>query len=439
MKILDTLNLGSVGGTDSLVFSGFPDEHVCAGLRLRCSVPVTNGSGGTISALTTADVKDITAHIFGALSLSYGDGNRYVAYGAVPGVELRNVYRAIEEDEVPAVIVGGSIANAASGTVIVDLLLPFRVSRFRGTQRMPGTTQMRTMRLDVVEGASATITAARWTRAAGNLAIDVIPVTRFGPDYWAPILSLARVNQARLTATGPDGLTLIAWEQSATLAATTLLRAWIFIGGRAVHENIQPAVIADEYVRDLDQGGANIADEVTVIYAGAKLDELEALPAGPLEIRQNGQELATIQLRALYYPDLPEAGAEAARLGARRRGEPVLASAMVPSEQYGSAPSPTMPVRLYGPSETEFTMRAGLLSDAQGSGVNLSIPQHVQAQATAVTAGAADPYSKIQAATKAQKIAALQVPGATATTGHGRGASLGRQGIRQVFSPLFQR
>ncbi len=66
----------------------------------------------------------------------------------------------------------------------------------------------------------------------------------------------------------------------------------------------------------------------------------------------------------------------------------------------------------------------------------LSIPQTVQGHVAAVAAYSSGPERRA-ALTKAQKMVSLQVPGAVNTGGKGRGADLGRAGIRAVFAKHF--
>src|SRR5258706_9487986 len=195
MKVLNSLTLGAVGATDNLKLDNFPEGHQCVGLRLRCTAPITASSTHTGTA---ADLKNIIDHFLKSLTLSYGDGFKHVPYAAVPGAELRDVYRAMEEDEVQNGVVGFSYVNATAYTHKFDLFIPFRTTRCVGKQKLPGTTQMRSMKIEVVEDAGAIAGGGHSRTAAVNCTIDVIPVTIPGPDEWASVLSYGRINQAKL-------------------------------------------------------------------------------------------------------------------------------------------------------------------------------------------------------------------------------------------------
>lgn len=437
MKLIGTITIPQEGQGGTLEFAKFiPDGVQCEGLRLRVSGPLKNigGAGYTPDA---TDLLNWVKHVFASLLLSYGDGDAHVILAAIGGALLRTEYRFMEEEEFPTdVITGGAIGAGATATRKFSIYIPFTSSKHPTDDygRM-GSTQLRTMKLTVNEDGNKTIKAAQLERGAGNVTIDVVPNFRAGPDTWAAPLTVGQSNVAELEVEGEDGLTVAAWDENATTAATTLTRFSATIGGKPEHEQIEPVFISDEYNRQLDQGGANISDTVTPLYVASKQRPLYMAPHGRPKFRQNTQELTSWKLRQLYFPVLDDAEqAEAALTKAKAIKGPVLATRLqAPAGSWPGAPA-CMPVRLYASDAPEFHTLPGIVADQDGN-VRPVIPGAILKAALGRTGATTDAMEKDATARNVQKVIAKHM-GAVNTAGNKAGTW--KTAVQGALSGLFK-
>lgn len=432
MELLNTMSTGAAGATDTLRLTTFREGMQAEGLRLRCKWPVTVGTAGTP---TTSDLVSCLKYFLSALSLKHGPSQEHTAYDSVPGDELRSIYRAVEMDEVPNNFVGVA-QTAAAHTWQADLFLPFRHPMMRGRQRRPGWTQCRSMRLDVVEGSSLTAGALNLSRTAGNATVDIIPVYRPGKDTIAPVLSYRRINSPRLDVEGPDGLVLVAWDANAAYASNGLTKYSAQVGGRPLITNLGPDIVNDEWSRLIDAGGSNVTDVVTLVYFADPWSDIDHAPAGRLTLQQADQYLTTLMLRVLYWPDLGESEAAYVQYAARERKEAVVGSKAAPPAGADPGANATAPLELVHAKDPAFFTAPGIGATPDGT-TFLSVPQVAIAAGSAAVNGAAAGTGQA-VASQVQRAVAQRVPGAIATSGHTRGGTLGRQGIRSTFAPLFR-
>lgn len=430
MKKFETLALTGVGDSKDIDFKKYPKGKQCEGIKLRCRVPVKNISAGPYSP-TAADFAAMLDKLIGALELKGGQGQRYLIYSGAKGSEMRTLYRLFQQSEVPtwnetaaATFIGTSIAAAAVVYVDFDLFIPFAPHRFKGTPRKPGSSQMSTLylKLDVATDTNvfkvATLEIEFATAAA---MIDVVPVDEPGPDQWVPWLSYRKINEARLGADGVDGLTFFLFDANAAYAATALTSYSLKIGDAMVHENVKPAYTQDEWSRDFDQGGSDPTDAITLLHFVRRNTDLDKVKHGVPHFEQYNQDLATIELRQVYYPALhEEAGAEGAAVAAQRKSQPVLASKPAPPAGALFGVETTLPIRLHTPDDHEYHTSPGILGMPNGH-TELSIPPNVQHEVKAAVAMASSDQAKAAMLDKARKVILARIPGGTNSNGAGQG------------------
>jgi hypothetical protein len=436
MLKLDTLNFGAVGAQQTLLFSkaALPKGKVYSGIRLLCAVPVTIvGTPTGDAALLKATMK----HAIEALTLKYGYPTRgKVVYSAVDGGQLRNVYRFIEQDEVSNDIIGTAY-TAGAKTLTFDLFIPFVAPRWAGRQRLPGSVQVETMELVIRESQNATIGAH--SRTAGqSQTITVIPVYRdaTGPEVWTPLISFEPLTSNRLTAESKPALVLGAWEETATLAATTLTSFDLDIGPKRMHEQLNPIEVDREIKRQGDQGGSFISDDVTPLYEAEPRADLNELPHGKLFFRQPSQLVASLAIGCVFIPEVDaEEAAMAARAGVAALESPVLASRVDVDDQAHPGAAATSPIELLTPKAEKFVLRAGHLAttprDAQ-----ITVPPVLTATVEGQAAAAGDTATKRAVVATSQRRIIRQIAGAVSAEGSTRGD--GKAIVRSSFSHHFK-
>ena len=436
MELLNSLFTGAAGGTDNLVLTNWRQGMQATGLRLRGRLPIAIGAGGTP---TLTDLYNVVAYFLGSFTLRYGPNQEILAYDGVPGNELMNVYRAVFQD-VPYNDLGtvgtsfvGNAQTTGNKTLTVDVEVPFVHPQHYGTQRRPGWTQGRSMRLELVEGATLTPGSLTITRqSAVNAQWDVIPLYRPGEDQWSPILAYRRINSQRLDAVGPPGVPVAVWDDNAAGISTSITKFRLFVGANEVHSNIVPANIWAEWLSYIDQGGSDMfLTHGTPLYVTDPTEDVDELPHGPITITLNNQDVAQLKIRILYYPDLGETAHDSAlEYVARTKGRSINASVADPSNtdsDFGSAS--TRPVKLIDSSDARFYQRSGMHVHANGTKQAHLSPTDVAgiAAASAVSqkAGAGDTAAQLGA-----KRTLLKVPGAVGWDGHSRGGETRKAGVK---------
>jgi hypothetical protein len=421
MKILNSITTAGNNGNDNLVFQSFPDGKQCIGLRLRLTVPLTVASGG--GTVATANLQAILAH-FTPMRLNYGANQDHPIWPSVGLDDIRTAIRQATQRDIQTSIPIGTAVNAGALSPTFDLFWPFEVPRFRGHQKFPGTSQMRTFKLEVAEGGSSAMDSL-FSRAAGNATWDVVPVYIDGPDQWSPVLSLFKMTSPRLEAIGPDGLTLAAWDANAVAASTAIVRFSNIVGSEVIDDAIYPALMTDENLRQLSPGGSNIDDTVTTVYLAPTHGDLEAMIPGPLMFRLVNQDVVSILLRGLYFPPINESeGAEAAVVASQRRNVPVLATGVVRSAGSHAAAGSVAPLALPTNGDAAFYARAGKVGFPNGQSTT-SVPATLTnaAQASAAPHGGAGSAAGSKVARATARGIHAQIPGGISTRGARQGSA----------------
>lgn len=419
MELLNSLSTGGAGATDNLVLANWREGMQAQCLRLRLHMPVVVGTAGTP---TLTDVKNLLAYFLGSFTLRYGPSQDLIAYNAVPGNEVLSVYRYIFQD-VPWNDWVGVAQTTGAKTFNLELAVPFDMPGFDGLQRRPGWTQGRTIRLEVVEGVTAlTAGALALTRGAGNATIDVIPDYIPGSDDWAPILTYARINSPRLDAVGPAGTCVGAWDDNAAQSATVITKFRLYLGTAEINSNVVPSNVWSRWESYVDQGGSDVSDTVTLLYVVDPWANIDEIPSGAVTFLLNNQDIATIHLRVLMYPDLTDSQADGAtEFASRVKGQPVNASTKDPetkSPDKGSASH--RPMTFHTSDSSAFYTRSGLVGAGGGKAPQTYVsPNDAHSAATAI--GAAHSIGAgSQAAGAATGKMLSRIPGGITSEGKGR-------------------
>lgn len=422
MEILRTLITTAANDSDEAYLDNWSDGMAAEGIYLDIDMPVTCGANGTP---TLVDLKDVLAYFLGIFSLSYGALRQHKPYIGVDGSKLRNVHRTMTMTEVWNDFVG----VAAQGTIAAHVwrarifITPNR-QKADGLNRALGWTQGRSIQLANKEGAALTAGALVKSRTAAlNATTRVVAAYRMGEDNFTHLPFYREVNRAALDVTGPDGKLLAFWDDNAAYAATAIGKYSLKLGKKEYFRQVEPKYAYYDYVRDLDAGGSDIADEVTQLYMADPFADEREIPTGIPYLKLIAQDVATIKARFVYLPVVSDEEATTVIAeAAKSRGEEVTGTLTNPPEretQNGSAA--TSQIELVGATHPKFGQEPGLAADTHGN-VRVHVPEGVAWGARGLPPGLRR---------RAQKLLSLRVPGATTTDGKGRTGSI-REFVRNI-------
>jgi hypothetical protein len=435
MKILRTLVTNGLGDSDTDQLENWDPGMAAEGVWLEGELPVTVGTPGTP---TVADLRNILAGFLGAFTLRYRLGQQYTPYEAIPGDTLRNVHRAMTLREVYNDFVGAA-QTAGAKTFRVRLFLTPNRMNAKGAQRFIGWTQGRTMEVIIAESGSAfTAGALNLTRtAAVNATWRLIPAYRVGPDQFTHLPHYREVNRAATDVAGPDGKHLVVWDDNAAFAASVIGKYSVRIGEHQVIDQVEPRYIDEDYAREVASiGGADISDEVTILYAADPYEAEEKLLTGAPYVKLVSQDVASILARFLYFPSITDVEALAITAGAvREAGEDMSAQLPEPpADPRHNGHQAVAPLEFVRRDDARFHVWPGLMASKESGSVIPFVPRAAVAAAGALKAAAGDASAEAMAR-KAQKLTLLRMPGVTASSGRGRGNI--RNAARAAFGGLF--
>lgn len=438
MKTGNSLSTVGPGLSADLDLTDAPAKSQFDGLNLKIKYPFT-----VTTAPVTGDVALLTKIInaaIGSLTLEHGPkGRRSNAYNAAKGEEIENAHRYAMRNMPPNNIVGTVFAVGAQ-VGEVTLQLPFFVRWLRGERKRPGTSQVRAMKLKIVEAALVAHTNVART-AGAQVVREVEFLNRPGPDIHAQILTLTREQSPKKNTTGPDGLTVGAWLVNSKAADTTLKAFKVMVGGVLVHDLQTPAGLAAAFDEEhQDVGGGTITDTVTPIYFATDNEEIDELVHGPVEFEMSEQDIASVQLHVLHYPALSEAEAKQETIDeANTKQTPVLMTLLERSAFAHPGAAAVANRRPVTPSDARFVSEPGLVATVGAQDAQPSVPAHIigateQGARAVASQGAhvADAFAR-----RIQKLTAMKTPGVTTTTGKGLGSI--RTTIRGAFRGAFKR
>jgi len=255
-RLASVSSASALGNFPAIKLDSFKEGLLCAALVLRIAYPGAVASAGMTSNLATeGHISTILDSMIGTLTLGYGDNAKRKVYVGVTGSELRHVHRAALARDT---FNNWDLTTTGNKTITVDVVIPFCIPGLKdGMLRLPGTTQMRSMELNIQEGASISISAGgTLTRQSGaNVTIDVDPLTLPSPDkrdQWSSILSYYKHNSSELKARTPQGVHAFAWLANSAYASTAVtffsLSATASGVVQELAESVPPYIAQDHYL-----------------------------------------------------------------------------------------------------------------------------------------------------------------------------------------------
>jgi hypothetical protein len=419
MHRLGTLTLGNLGSNDAFILKNVKKGKRirCIKLRLHAPIVVANAI-----AAVAADLNRLLQHFFAGVKLSHGPERKLIAIDGIDGGELRTLQRFMTQNEVPNDFVG-TTPTAAAHTFEATLAYYFAPTWQKGVKRYPGSSQVANMEIEVNE--SNTDVAAGGlglTRGVGNATIDVIVEYLPGPDKVAPVISYRKLDQARLDVQGPDGLTLAMFDNNAAHDATAIGDYNFSVGAEQVIFSVKPKEIGQLWREQLDAGGSDPLDTVTLTYSVDPQADTETWPTGPAKLELLNQDVATQKARVLYYPHDGEATErKKAEDIATRNETTVLLERELPTHP-DAVPGAAafMPATIRTPGDNAFRSAAGLMAPPQGT-AQVVVPDHLRQQlAAGVRAASVDAQPSV--AGRLANQLAMRIPGALSSMGERTGA-----------------
>lgn len=290
MRLVQAFNQNTAQGSLGLmpVPVDFPKGAVCSRIRLK-AVFNLNKSTATAYVITVADAVGLFQQIFGATEIKFGDSNYEVIDDSIPFNTARQMAVAMSERDMVVALAGNSVQlNALTATSLggTGLTVPgtgnlpgvtFEFIRHfvyeRSNQDIhewcPGTTQMKTLRLQIVAGPTPNISAASVT-ITGTIAITVLfDTTEAETDRWCRPIRTYRNSTSGIQQEGPGGGggLLGFWESTQPGPTTTLT---VFELKRDNDTDIHNAITAADVVRGqqslLPPGTFDLNTLVTCLY-----------------------------------------------------------------------------------------------------------------------------------------------------------------------------
>lgn len=424
MQILRTLQTAGAGDGDVVMLDNWPRDHAADGFWLDLEMPVVLGAPGSP---TTSDLKNLLDYFLGEFSIKYGMEGQYKPLIAVLGSKLRNLHRLMTHREVFNDFVG--VAKlAVAQTFRARLYITPNRQKARGRKRVIGFSQGRTMEFEVKEAAALVAGALAITRGAGPFVLRIVPAWRPGAgDGFSHLPHYREINRDALDLLGPDGKTLAFWDDNAAFSATAIGKHTVKVGARSIVTLVEPKYVDENYAREIDQGGSDITDEVTLLHYADPFAPEEEIPTGPVLLELVNQDVATIKGRFVYLPSIgPGEAHKIVDEAAQIRGGDVAGTLPAPTNQPGlNGDAATAPIEFVGGTDGRFNAVPAIRSVAG------QVAPFIPGQAVAAGRGLGGALARVH-----QKLVSLRVPGQTDTLGRGvRGP--GRDAIRASFRSMF--
>lgn len=409
---------------------GAPDEQLFFGKVYRLTYPITVVYDG-VHPLVVPTLTQLLTAAFSQFSVRYGaKGDRFIL-PQIAGAELRTAIRGISRGDLPNDITNVLTTTTPSGNYFlhVDIMLPFRARSIRdGRKAACGTTQMRSVITNYVEGTGLSIAGTggtsaitRTTNASMIVEYDYLSnADTAKKDPWAqfPTYLVKNGGNGQFYVEAVDGSYFLIWEASANQGGTALTTFTLEENGQARDPNIPPYIPFDLYEQEYLDGrtGGDITDTVTVVYSAPDQTLKKDLISGHIVLRQPQAFVSNLQLRGWYYPQVTTAEAgEAVAAAANRKKTPILGTVHADANAKGVSAhvAATEPIELIDATDPDFTAVAGLLHAPGEAEPTLSVPHSLMAAhvAKASVAGAAGPASLAHAQARSLEQITRTVPG----------------------------
>lgn len=418
----NSIKTSQASGSDTMNLDTAPEgQHAGIGLFITRPVAVTGAHTPTI-----ADLVAMLNQSIASIQLDEKVPNALRAVLAnVSGGDLRELHRLATGMEVFNDFVGVAQAINAAQLYRARLFIPFcPPDGWLGTRRpsrKPGHTQVRALSIRVTEGTG--VINANSSRGAGTQSIDVEYSVTPGPDQHAPLLTVTKETSPRRDATGPDGVTLAAY-QAGQAASASPLTAYTADAGKRRVINVQSVqtTVRDTAAMLADAGRANINDTDTVVYPVPVGAWLETLPAGRVKLEEGKSDLSW-DLRFVVIPARDEAAARAfAAYAASKYGRRVLLTQRPAEVDEDPGMAAIEPAAIIPETDARFALMPGIVGVPGSDATSVVVPDAWRRQAGQLKGSAEGEAAK----RKLRKVASLHVPGATDTAGE-RVGQLGAQ------------
>lgn len=420
------------------------------GFLIKISMTGTAGATATGAA---ADLVGVINHALKSCTLRYKDDKARPIFQNLSGNDLRKIYsQFLAEKEVANSIIGVSYTKDSDYTLTAQVPVYFRSPKHQARRkRLMGESQFRQLVLELETNDSATVSASAGTftrKAATAMTIDIVPLAT--PCRYNAVVAPVCVRRFE-TATNSfdkleDGLTLGILEDTAVHASCALTRYQVDVGGRRIMEDATPALVTEQYQRELSTsvdttagGVVDVRSLMSVLYAMSKHSVEEDAPHGAPYVEQYNAELSAPKLRQVYYAALSQSDVEVlAGLAAADEKRNLLAtrdeSASLNSNDAGALA--LAPVLLIGSDDSRYQDRHGIVASPSGK-TTLHINPAVLGRSVATASSIGDKTVAQAFARASQKLQLAQVPGAVDTRGMGVKSSAARQTLRAAHSKIF--
>lgn len=389
-----SLSLPSNGSNDKVKRGTFdiPKGNACKGIRLKCTVPLANTSGGDI-ALSDAQKQLVLANFLA--TLAWGPQGKTQPFVAIDWRVVQRLCRRLYGTEIEGYTdsttgMGKTLTSAATTSIVFYLVLPlgFFWKLRRPAMLAFGRSQMRTVQLDVRRTGTTVIVSG--LVISGTVSIDVMPdLVPCKGDPVSPGVSYEEVDDAQKTVRLSPGIPLAIEERTAVHASTTITNFSLFIDDLEVHDQVSPIESITEQ-NDVPNYPAEAAptDRVTDLYTIAQQGgtaELKDLPSGAPKIVQNVKDLATIKLSQVYIPILSPSEVNdmmewAASESGRAKELKGVSTNLTDGLGLGRNTAFAAPFKLVDRDEDEFERYPGPVA-AHGMKSDVAIPRSVLAAA----------------------------------------------------------
>lgn len=457
MRKFTDLTLASAGATDEIERGEIKLEkgEKLMGLRLRCTVPVNNVSGG---AVTLSDAqKRVLLSLLTIELCDFGKSGKFatpfveMGFDAIRRHQLRCYRNEMESFNSTTANVGmqQSFANGATQNCIFTIIVPLgKWAAHKGAHRNRwgmGRSQAETLKVKVRRNTGAgTILAGVTILAAGSVTIDVLDDSLpCKGDVWNPVPQVRRIDDARLAFSLEEGLPLAIDELTTTHAASALTNISLKIDDQYIHrqislqQTIEQKLDADDY-----PAAALLTGECANIYETADGEvPFDQLPTGTPQIIQETRQLALPQISYTYLPiDSAEKLTDMVRTVAidqRKKDILAISAARPRGERLSPRHAPYGGIVLLDRDDREFEQFPGLFASVNAPGVAAApmIPRGLLETAQAKV-NAHKSAREDKAATGIVDELAASVPGAVQG---GRGFSRGNTAMRSVIESRYFR
>lgn len=372
------------------LFKQYPKGLLCLALILRVGYPVSVTTGAWTPPAVTTLLPQIMNAAIGSLSMAYGDQAQHSVYNQVSGAEMRTVQRFVLGREVTNTLPTAPVA-VSNVVWTFDLEIPFHVPGLDdGRKNLPGSSQMSTMVLTMLEGAAYTNTNGGTANrnVAAQCTCDVDLVTIPGKDQWSPILTLNKQTSTDLTTALQDGIQVGLWENTTNFAGTAIQFYQLASRTGAPQDqpltgNIPPYIADDLFTYNWLLGGAsgasNVDDTVTLLLAPQYGFKRAHLPAGKLVFSMPQLYVNPVNLRQLYWPVLGEQEAkEAATISANVADKNVLLYHDGSNTQMPDQHARSSAAIIATADDPQYMLQPGVIAKPNSAQApNFTVPTHV--------------------------------------------------------------